>query len=154
MTPQAIIDAKENAKLNEITNSEFFTGKAEDILGSICYRATSNDILAVVDPPRAGIRNFFGLIIIIYLTYIVLEQKAVVHLRKVQKINKLVYVACNPAAALGNFIDIGRPASKRLQNDPFVPVRAVAVDMFPHTRHYELIICFERFNKVKDAQLT
>lgn len=56
IVPQAIIDAKENAKLNDITNSEFFDGKAEDILGSVCYRAT-NDVVAIVDPPRAGLRK-------------------------------------------------------------------------------------------------
>ncbi|RZC38967.1 tRNA (uracil-5-)-methyltransferase -like A, partial [Asbolus verrucosus] len=129
IVPQAIVDAKENAKLNEIENSEFFVGKAEEILGSVCYRAI-NDVLAVADPPRAG-----------------LQQKAVVQIRKINKISQLVYVSCNPAAALKNFVDIGRPASKTLHNEPLVPVKAVAVDMFPHTRHCELIISFKRFDK-------
>ncbi|XP_015837917.1 tRNA (uracil-5-)-methyltransferase homolog A isoform X2 [Tribolium castaneum] len=130
IVPQAIIDAKANAKLNEIENSEFFEGKAEEILGSVCYRAMG-DVVAVVDPPRAG-----------------LQQKAVVQIRKINKIGQLVYVSCNPAAALKNFIDIGRPASKTLHNEPLVPVRAVVVDMFPHTRHCELIISFKRFDKL------
>ncbi|XP_044252549.1 tRNA (uracil-5-)-methyltransferase homolog A [Tribolium madens] len=130
IVPQAIIDAKANAKLNEIENSEFFEGKAEEILGSVCYRAVG-DVVAVVDPPRAG-----------------LQQKAVVQIRKINKIGQLVYVSCNPAAALKNFIDIGRPASKTLHNEPLVPVKAVAVDMFPHTRHCELIISFKRFDSV------
>ncbi|XP_063916014.1 tRNA (uracil-5-)-methyltransferase homolog A [Zophobas morio] len=130
VVPQAVLDAKENAKLNEIDNSEFFEGKAEEILGSVCYRALS-DVVAVVDPPRAG-----------------LHQKAVLQIRKVPKISQLVYVSCNPAAALKNFIDIGRPASKTLHNEPLVPIKAVAVDMFPHTRHCELIITFKRFDKL------
>lgn len=54
---EAIADAKENARLNEITNAEFFVGKAEEILGSVCYRAINN-VVAVVDPPRAGLRKY------------------------------------------------------------------------------------------------
>lgn len=59
-----------------------------------------------------------------------------------------MYVSCNPNAAMKNFIDLGRPDSKTMHGDPFVPIKAVAVDMFPHTRHCELIIYFERWNKV------
>lgn len=55
--PQAVEDAKENAKLNEIENSEFFAGKAEDILTSVVYRAQTDDVIAIVDPPRAGLRK-------------------------------------------------------------------------------------------------
>lgn len=55
--PQAIDDAKENAKLNQIDNADFFAGKAEEILGNICYKSTSNEVVAVLDPPRAGIRK-------------------------------------------------------------------------------------------------
>lgn len=55
--PEAIVDAKENAKLNNIENSDFFTGKAEEILSSVFHRATTDDVIAVVDPPRAGLRN-------------------------------------------------------------------------------------------------
>ncbi|KRT80105.1 methyltransferase, partial [Oryctes borbonicus] len=69
---QAVDDAKENAKANGIENSEFFAGKAEDILSSICYRAKSDDVIGIIDPPRAG-----------------LHQKAVIHLRKVRKMKKL-----------------------------------------------------------------
>jgi tRNA (uracil-5-)-methyltransferase len=131
VVPQAIVDARQNAKLNEIENGEFFEGKAEEVLGSVCYRAV-NDVVAVVDPPRAG-----------------LQQKAVVQIRRINKIGQLVYVSCNPAAALKNFVDVGRPASKTLHNEPLVPVKAVAVDMFPHTRHCELIISFKRFDKLQ-----
>lgn len=51
------MDAKENAKLNHIENSEFFVGKAEDILSSVLYRAKTDDVIAIVDPPRAGLRK-------------------------------------------------------------------------------------------------
>lgn len=51
------MDAKENAKLNNIENSDFFSGKAEDILSSVFHRATTDDVIAIVDPPRAGLRK-------------------------------------------------------------------------------------------------
>ncbi|CAG9856575.1 unnamed protein product [Phyllotreta striolata] len=129
--PQAIEDAKENAKLNQITNADFVAGKAEDTLGNVCFKSTGENIIAVLDPPRAGI-----------------HKKGVCQIRKISKINKVVYVSCNPSAALENFIDFGRQESKKINGDALVPTKAVAVDMFPHTKHCELVICFERWLKV------
>ena len=36
IVPQAIEDAKHNAEINEITNAEFFVGKAEEVAGVLC----------------------------------------------------------------------------------------------------------------------
>lgn len=58
LVPEAVKDAKANAELNEIENSEFYTGKAEDILPSVLARATGDDVIAIVDPPRAGLREY------------------------------------------------------------------------------------------------
>lgn len=138
IVPQAIIDAKENAITNNITNSEFFTGKAEEILGSVCFNSKNEDVFAIVDPPRAG-----------------LHQKAILKLRKITKINRLIYVSCNPNLALRNFVDLGRPESKSLDGEFFVPIKAVAVDLFPHTKHCELVVCFKRWDMVKkEASMT
>lgn len=57
MVPQAIEDAKVNAKENNINNCEFLVGKAEDILFAVINRTTKSNITAVVDPPRAGLRK-------------------------------------------------------------------------------------------------
>lgn len=76
IVPQAIADAKENAKLNGIMNAEFFVGKAEEVLPEFYERmrrgnsgiwdAEVSDMDAakdvqmltpdviVVDPPRKG----------------------------------------------------------------------------------------------------
>ena len=62
IVPQAISDAKENAKINGITNAEFFVGKAEEILPEIKRSAENSDEdkekknpdVIVVDPPRKG----------------------------------------------------------------------------------------------------
>lgn len=75
------------------------------------------------------------------------DQKAILQLRKITKIKRVLFISCNPNAALKNFIDFGRPESKTLHGEPFIPVCAVGVDMFPHTKHFELVICFERVNK-------
>ncbi|XP_071554149.1 tRNA (uracil-5-)-methyltransferase homolog A-like [Temnothorax nylanderi] len=128
--PDAIKDAKENAIKNDITNCEFFVGKAEDILLPVIHRATKSNITAIVDPPRAG-----------------LHQKALLTLRKSRKLNRLVYISCDPRAAMRNLIDLARPSSKQYLGDPLVPVKAIAVDMFPHTKHCELILCLERLSK-------
>ena len=61
IVPQAIDDAKENAKINAIDNAEFFVGKAEEVLPE--YYAeyerehngeTAHADVIVVDPPRKG----------------------------------------------------------------------------------------------------
>ncbi|XP_078046493.1 tRNA (uracil-5-)-methyltransferase homolog A [Augochlora pura] len=130
----AIKDAKENALANNVTNCEFFVGKAEDILTPVIRRTTKSDIVAVVDPPRAG-----------------LHQRAVSTLRKAAKLSRLVYVACDPRAAAGNLVDLARPPSKQYVGDPLVPVKAVAVDMFPYTKHCELLICLQRLSVAIEA---
>ncbi|GLV46799.1 uncharacterized protein CBL_20945 [Carabus blaptoides fortunei] len=134
LVPQAIIDAKENATINHIGNCDFFAGRAEDILTSVLYRATMDDVIAIVDPPRAGMHN-----------------RAIAQLRKTKKLSKLVYISCDPAAACNNFVNLGRPESKTMHGNPLVPVRAVAVDLFPHTKHCELLIYFERWNQSKNV---
>lgn len=41
-------------------------------------------------------------------------------------------------------VDLCRPRSKALSGNPFTPKFGVAVDMFPHTAHMELVLVFER----------
>jgi len=59
IVPDAIRDAKANAIKNNITNCEFFVGKAEDILLPVIQRTTKSNIIAIVDPPRAGLRKLY-----------------------------------------------------------------------------------------------
>lgn len=126
---QAVKDAEYNADANGVDNCAFFAGRAEDILSAVIGRATKKELIAVVDPPRAG-----------------LHQKAIVTLRRTRQIEKLVYVSCDPKAALKNFIDLGRPPSKSMRGLPMVPVKAIPVDLFPHTKLCELVIYFERID--------
>jgi len=44
------------------------------------------------------------------------------------------------------FVSLSRDTSKTYVGEPFVPTKAIAVDMFPHTTHCELIIYFKRYS--------
>lgn len=130
LVAEAIEDAKFNANANNISNCNFIQGFAEDTISSMMSTArfqNNKDIIAVLDPPRAGLHN-----------------RAINSIRSARHLNRIVYISCAPAGATKNWCDLMRPPSKTMSGDPFVPVKAVAVDMFPHTHHTELIILFER----------
>jgi 23S rRNA (uracil1939-C5)-methyltransferase len=74
IVPAAIEDAKENAKLNGITNAEFYVGAAEDVAPSL----PKPDVI-VVDPPRKGC-----------------DEKLLATILK-HNPPKVVYVSCDPA---------------------------------------------------------
>ncbi|XP_003488264.1 tRNA (uracil-5-)-methyltransferase homolog A [Bombus impatiens] len=135
MIEDAIKDAKENVVANEVSNCEFFVGKAEDVLSPVIRRTTKADIIAVVDPPRAG-----------------LHQRALLTMRKAKKLSRLIYISCDPRAAAKNLVDLARPVSKQYTGEPMVPIKAVAVDMFPYTKHCELVLCLERLSTAMKAR--
>jgi hypothetical protein len=127
LVQEAVRDAMRNAENNNVANCKFFAGRAEDILGNILRNVESKDVVAIVDPPRAG-----------------LHPKALAAIRNTPNITRLVYVSCDAKNAMKNFIDLSRPPSKTAKGDPFLPVKIVPVDLFPHTRGFELILLFER----------
>lgn len=100
--PEAICDAKINAIENNITNCQFIEGLAENSITGMMVQANhdSDDIIAIVDPPRAGL----------HLT-------AIQSLRSAKNLNRLVYVSCAPAGASRNFQDLMRPMSKTMKGN-------------------------------------
>lgn len=54
IVPQAIDDARQNARINGIENVEFFTGKAEEVLPREYEEHKVYADVIVVDPPRKG----------------------------------------------------------------------------------------------------
>ncbi len=109
----AIEDARENAKLNDIDNVEFIHGKSEDILPKLNNQGIKIDAI-VVDPPRKG-----------------LDKSLIDAIIKADP-KKLVYVSCNPATLardLGYLVEMG-----------YVVKEVQPVDMFPWTMHVESII--------------
>ncbi|XP_069788676.1 tRNA (uracil-5-)-methyltransferase homolog A isoform X2 [Narcine bancroftii] len=127
MCQEAIEDAKVNAKRNGLSNVEFLCGKAEDLFPTVINSITSQNLVAIVDPPRAG-----------------LHSRVVLAIRRAEHLKRLIYVACNARAAMNNFVDLCRASSHRVKGSPFRPVKALAVDLFPQTMYYELLILFER----------
>ncbi|NXP06960.1 TRM2A methyltransferase, partial [Thinocorus orbignyianus] len=124
---EAVQDAKANAQINELNNIEFHCGKAEDIVPSLINILAPQNPITIVDPPRAG-----------------LHSKVILAIRRAEHLKKLIYVSCNPRAAMNNFVDLCRAPSNRVKGAAFRPVKALAVDLFPQTRHCELLIFFER----------
>ena len=84
IVPQAIDDAKANAKRNNIANAEFFVGKAEEVLPEFYAKsgadsAMRNPDVIVVDPPRKGCDN------------------ACLETMLLMKPERIVYVSCDSA---------------------------------------------------------
>ncbi|XP_030073598.1 tRNA (uracil-5-)-methyltransferase homolog A [Microcaecilia unicolor] len=133
---EAVEDAKANAQMNDLDNVEFRCGKAEDLFPTLINLYASQNVVAIVDPPRAG-----------------LHSKVILAIRRAEHLQKVLYVSCNPRAAMNNFVDLCRAPSNRVKGTPFRPIRAMAVDLFPQTMHCELIVLFERVDNSNEAPL-
>jgi len=133
--PQAILDAKQNALDNNITNSEFQAGDAGELIHTMIKQLDSkdNNVVAILDPPRPG-----------------LHVKSIQIIRNSESIQRLCYISCSPMQVIKNFVDLTKNCSKTMRGSPFVPVKAQAIDLFPHTKHAELVVLFERKAAVAD----
>jgi len=110
---EAIEDGKNNAKLNQIENIEFFCG---DVKKFMSQYHESVDII-IVDPPRKGID--------VETISSMLEMKA----------KRIVYVSCNPNTLIRDL---------KLMNEDYHIEIVQPVDMFPHTRHTEVIVLLQK----------
>ncbi|XP_015279276.1 PREDICTED: tRNA (uracil-5-)-methyltransferase homolog A [Gekko japonicus] len=132
---EAVEDARANAELNELNNVELHSGKAEDLVPylqiAIDLVVTRHGVFQARDQQR-------------WFAIACLYSKVILAIRKAEHLKKLIYVSCNPRAAMNNFVDLCRAPSNRVKGSPFRPVRAVAVDLFPQTMHCELLLYFER----------
>lgn len=117
LEPQAVEDAKDNAKRNGVDNVEFFCGDAGTAALELQTRGLTPDVV-VVDPPRKG------------LSQDVIEA--------VDKMNprKLVYVSCDPAT-------LARDVAL-LNGKGFVLRTAQAADLFPRTAHVETVVLLSK----------
>ncbi|KAL3518373.1 hypothetical protein ACH5RR_020962 [Cinchona calisaya] len=113
------------------------------------------NIVAIVDPPRVG-----------------LHPSVIKVLRSHSTLRRLVYISCNPDSLVANAIELCTPSADKTEkggqknnrgwrnmssaglarhraksmpySEPFKPVKAMAVDLFPHTPHCELVMLLER----------
>ena len=112
IVPEAIKDAKNNAKANNITNAEFFEGDAGEFIINQFNKGIRYDVV-IMDPPRKGSDEKF------LRTLVNAEVK------------KIVYVSCDPATLARDL--------KYLSNY-YTVLEATPVDMFPNTFHVETIV--------------
>lgn len=119
ITRSAIIDAKENAKLNGLENTYYAVGKAESIVPQWANEGFKPDVV-IVDPPRTGLGN-----------------ELIEMLKRVQP-KTIVYVSCNPSTLAKNLKEL----TKKYRIDYIQPV-----DMFPQTSHVEAVVRLSRLDK-------
>jgi len=117
--PEAIEDAKDNAKRNNITNCEFFAGDMKDVLNEDFIQKHGRPDVIILDPPRAGIHPDVAQVIL----------KAAPE--------RMVYVSCNPASQ-------ARDLAILCKDYKITAVQPV--DMFPHTMHVENVVALKRKN--------
>jgi 23S rRNA (uracil1939-C5)-methyltransferase len=117
IVPEAIEDAKQNAKINNIDNVEFYVGAAEEIIPRLYKQGYKADVV-VVDPPRKGCDE------------VLLDAIA-----KMQ-VEKIVYVSCNPSTLARDL--------RFLEDRGYKAIEVQPVDMFPHTSHVECIVQIKR----------
>ncbi len=120
IVPEAIEDARRNARLNGIRNAEFFTGRAEEVLPEYFEKysqehpgETARADVIVVDPPRKGCDET--------LLDTIVEMKP----------EKVVYVSCDSATLARDL--------KYLCERGYQMERVCPVDMFPMTVHVETV---------------
>ena len=109
---QAIEDAKENCRKNNITNAEYFAGDTQELLVDLIENKKINPNVIVVDPPRKGLDNI-----------------TVENIKKI-KPERVIYVSCNPATLM-------RDLNKLEEIYDIQEIQPV--DMFPFTSHVESV---------------
>ncbi|MCL2867076.1 MAG: 23S rRNA (uracil(1939)-C(5))-methyltransferase RlmD [Clostridia bacterium] len=113
---RAVADARENARLNGISNARFITGKAEEALPNAVKSGFRPDIV-VLDPPRKG-----------------LEQPVIEAVAQAAP-KRVVYISCSPATQ-------ARDARHFLARGYRV-TRMSGVDMFCWTDSIENVLLLE-----------
>lgn len=110
--PDAIRNANENAKLNDITNATFVCGDAKDLMKQLNEEGKHFDVV-FVDPPRKGLDDSF------------IESLLSV------KPKRIVYVSCEPETLAENLVKI---------TEEYNLLSVQPVDMFPMTSHVETVV--------------
>lgn len=108
--PEAIEDAKVNARNNNISNCTFFAGDMKDVLKPEFIAKHGKPDVIILDPPRAGIHPD--------VAKVILDAAP----------QRMVYVSCNPASQARDLA---------ILCEKYEITAVQPVDMFPHTQHVE-----------------
>lgn len=115
--PEAIEDAKENARINGLDNTLFYAGDMKDILNRDFIDRHGRPDVIITDPPRAGMHT------------------DVVNTILFASPRRIVYVSCNPATQARDLA---------LLDSQYRVVAVQPVDMFPQTHHVENVVLLEK----------
>ena len=107
---EAVKMAKENAKNNNVLNTEFFAGDVEIVLDDLINNKGLKADVVMFDPPRKG-----------------LDKKSIDNILNIRP-KKIVYISCNPATLIRDLADF--------ENEYDIKT-IIPVDMFPFTSHVE-----------------
>lgn len=116
--PEAIEDAKRNARLNALDNTAFYAGKAEEVIPRLYEEGVVADTI-VVDPPRKGC-----------------DEKLLQTLKQMAPA-RIVYVSCDPAT-------LARDLAYLTQEAGYEVKEVQPVDMFPHSSHVECCVSLKK----------
>jgi 23S rRNA (uracil1939-C5)-methyltransferase len=108
--PEAIEDARENARVNGIENVEFFVGDMAKVFTPEFIEKHGTPDVIITDPPRDG-----------------MHRKVVEQILRILP-EKIVYISCNSATQARDL---------SLMKEQYDLVKSQAVDMFPQTHHVE-----------------
>jgi len=114
--PEAVEDAVNNSKLNNITNTFFYAGDLKEVMTANFIREQGNPDVIITDPPRAGMH---GDVVDAILT---------------TNAARIVYISCNSATQARDL---------QLLDSKYKVTAVQPVDMFPHTHHVENVVLLE-----------
>lgn len=115
--PEAIADAKENAKRNAITNCDFFAGDMKNVFNDEFITQHGHPDVIITDPPRDG-----------------MHKDVVEQIIKISP-KRIVYVSCNSATQARDLA---------LMDEYYKVTKVRPVDMFPQTHHVENVVLLEK----------
>ena len=115
--PEAIADAKENAKRNNISNCDFIVGDMKAVFNDAFLAQHGQPDVVITDPPRDG-----------------MHKDVVDQLLKIAP-EKIVYVSCNSGTQARDLA---------LLDEKYEVKRVRPVDMFPQTHHVENVVLLQK----------
>lgn len=125
IVPEAIADAKENARRNGIGNVDFFCGDAAAVAADFAAKGLRPDVICV-DPPRKGL------------------SPEVIAAAAQMAPERIVYVSCDPATLARDVKFFGERG--------YIAVRAAAADMFPGTANVETVVLLSKVSNLCISQ--
>ena len=126
VNPDAVKDAIQNAKENEVKNAYFTCGDAGDFLEEAALAGENWDVV-FMDPPRAGASREF-------LTALCACGP-----------KRVVYISCDPETLSR---DLGILKANKYQIEAIQPV-----DMFPHTQHVETVVLLSKLKSTQHIEV-